>query len=105
MEVPSITTCSLDNTVVLSGTGCLGIDDANDMTRALNAALIGRKAIIVDLAEAQYIDEAMLSCLLVLGRALARRGQRLRVTVGRQTQPESLLGESALGEWMDVTAL
>jgi anti-anti-sigma regulatory factor len=105
VEVPSITTCSVDNAIVLSGTGCLGIEDANDMTRALNVALIGRKTIIIDLVKAQYMDEAMLSCLLVLGRALARRGQRLRVTVGRQTQPESLLGESALGEWMDVTAL
>lgn len=100
----SITTCGIDGIVVLSGSGNLGIDDANDMTRALNAALLGRKTVLVDLLGARYIDEAVLSCLLVLGRALVRRGQRLRVVVGRHTQPEYLLGESDLGKWMDVTA-
>ncbi len=98
----SVTTLNMDRTTVLSGTGDLGIGDVDNMTRALNIALMRRQPVVLDLTRAQHLDDALIPCLLVLTRALARRGQRLRVVVGEQTQPGRFLREADLDRWMDV---
>lgn len=100
----SVTTLNADRTTVLSGTGDLGIRDVDDMTRALNIALMRRWPVVLDLARTQHLDRALIPCLLVLTRALARRGQRLHVVVDQQTQPARFLREADLDTLMDVAA-
>lgn len=92
-----------NNITVLSRTGNLDTDGAFELTRALNTALIRRASVAVDLCKVKLADPAILSCLQILARALMRRGQKLLVRVAGNSQPQHLLNEACLGDWMDIT--
>lgn len=88
---------------MLSGNRDLDTDGAFELTRALNVALFRRASVAVDLCKVGLADPAVLSCLQILARALMRRGQKLVVRVAQNSQPEHLLEEAGLDDWIDIT--
>lgn len=93
----------MNDITLLSGRGDLDNNGASELTRALNVALIRRASVAVDLYKVRLADPAILYCLQILARALSRRGQKLIVRVARNSQPERLLEQADLGDWMDIT--
>lgn len=86
----------------VSGTGELDLKSAGKFGSALAEAVASGKPVTVDFLKADFIDSAILALLVVHGKALFERGERLKIIVATGGYPGQVLKTVGFDCLMDI---
>lgn len=86
----------------VTGTGELDLKSAGKFGSALAEAVASGKPVTVDFLKTDFIDSAILELLVIHGKALCERGERLKVTVATGGYPGQVLKTVGFDCLMDI---
>jgi anti-anti-sigma regulatory factor len=91
-----------DNGAIVIGSGELDLKISNKFGAALEKAVSSGKPVTVDFFKVEFIDSAILQFLVIYGKALLERGDRLKVITAADSYPSQILRTVGFDCMMDI---